>query len=174
MEKLLQFFQNLGQRFQELTPTNKAVALGLLALILGSVMAMSLWLQEPDYQLLYANLSEEDASAIYEQLQTQNVKPQLSNNGRTIHVPSNQVHELRLKLAGQGLPKGHEVGLELFEDMPLGMTEFIQKLNFQRALVTDAIGNPDPPHCDPSDFNRLGPLATRKRAQNHTDSASTD
>ncbi|MCA9484092.1 MAG: flagellar M-ring protein FliF [Nitrospina sp.] len=134
MEKLLQFFQNLGQRFQELTPTNKAVALGLLALILGSVMAMSLWLQEPDYQLLYANLSEEDASAIYEQLQTQNVKPQLSNNGRTIHVPSNQVHELRLKLAGQGLPKGHEVGLELFEDMPLGMTEFIQKLNFQRAL----------------------------------------
>ena len=134
MEKLLQFLQGLGQRFQELTPTNKAVALGLVALIMGSFMAMSLWLQEPDYQLLYANLSEEDAGTIYEQLKTQNIEPQLSANGTSIHVPSNMVHELRLKLASQGLPKGNDVGLELFEDMPLGMTEFIQKLNFQRAL----------------------------------------
>ncbi len=134
MEKLLQFLQGLGQRFQELTPTNKAVSLGLVALILGSFMAMALWLQEPDYQLLYANLSEEDAGTIYEQLKTQNVEPQLSANGTSIHVPSNMVHELRLKLASQGLPKGNDVGLELFEDMPLGMTEFIQKLNFQRAL----------------------------------------
>lgn len=134
MEKLIQFMQNLGQRFQELTSTNKAIALGLLALIIGSVMAMVLWLQEPDYQLLYANLSDDDAAAIFEQLKTQNLDPQLSNNGKTIHVPSSMVHEIRLKLASQGLPKGNDVGLELFEDMPLGMTEFIQKLNFQRAL----------------------------------------
>ncbi len=134
MEKILQFLQNLGTRFQELTPTNKAVALGLVALIAGSFMAMALWFQEPDYRLLYANLSEEDAGNIFEQLKTQNVEPQLSNNGKSIHVPSHMVHEIRLKLASQGLPRGNDVGLELFEEMPLGMTEFIQKLNFQRAL----------------------------------------
>lgn len=134
MDKILDFFKNLGTRFQELSPVNKAVALGLAALILGSFLAISLWVQQPDYQLLYANLSEEDAAAIVDELKTQNIPYELSNQGRTIRVPSPQVHELRLKLAAQGLPAGKEVGLELFEDTPLGMTDFVQKLNYQRAL----------------------------------------
>ena len=58
----------------------------------------------------------------------------MTNQGRNVSVPSNKVHEIRLSLASQGLPAGTEVGLELFEDTPMGMTEFTQKLNFQRAL----------------------------------------
>lgn len=134
MEKLLEFLQSLTTKFQEWTPIQKAVALGLTALALGSLLVMALWIQEPDYQLLYANLAEEDAAAVVDQLKTRNIPYQLGNQGRSIRVPSNLVHETRIALAGEGLPAGREVGLELFEDTALGMTEFVQKLNFQRAL----------------------------------------
>ena len=95
---------------------------------------MSLWLKTPDYQLLYANLSTEDAGAIVDKLKSQKIPFELSNQGRTIRVASDQLHEVRLQLAGEGLPEGSDVGLEIFDDTPLGMTEFVQKLNFQRAL----------------------------------------
>jgi flagellar M-ring protein FliF len=134
MENLLQFIQNLWKKFLALPPVNKAVALGGVALVLGALFSISLWVQKPDYQLLYANLSDQDAAAVVEQLGTQNIPHKLTNQGRNVAVPSNKVHEIRLSLASQGLPAGTEVGLELFEETPLGMTEFVQKLNFQRAL----------------------------------------
>ncbi len=134
METLIQFFRNLWTRFTGLSPTNMAVALGGVALVLGALISISLWVQSPDYQLLYANLSDQDAAAVVEQLDTQNIPRKLTNQGRNIHVPSSRMHEIRLNLASQGLPAGTEVGFELFEDTPLGMTEFVQKLNFQRAL----------------------------------------
>ncbi len=134
MDKLIQFFQNLWQRFLAMSTPNKVAALAVVSLVIGSLFAMTLWIQAPDYQVLYANLSDEDAAAVVEQLGTQNIEPRLANNGRTVLVPSDKVHEIRLSLASQGLPAGTEVGLELFEDTPLGMTEFVQKLNYQRAL----------------------------------------
>jgi flagellar M-ring protein FliF len=134
MDNLLQFIQNLWRKFLALSPVNMAVALGGAALTIGALISISLWVQSPDYQLLYANLSDQDAAAVVDQLNTQNIPHQLTNQGRNVSVPSNKVHEIRLNLASQGLPAGTEVGLELFEDTPLGMTEFVQKLNFQRAL----------------------------------------
>ena len=130
----MQFFQNLWKKFLALSPVNMAVALGGVALVIGALFSISLWVQKPDYQLLYTNLSDQDAAAVVDQLNTQNIPHQLTNQGRNVSVPSNKVHEIRLSLASQGLPAGTEVGLELFEDTPMGMTEFTQKLNFQRAL----------------------------------------
>jgi len=134
MNQFLQFLSNLATQYKELSPANKGIALGLAAAVVASILTMVLWIQTPDQQLLFANLTPEDASAIVEELKTQNIPYELTNNGRNIRVPSQQVHELRISLASQGLPEGSEVGLELFEDTPLGMTEFVQKLNFQRAL----------------------------------------
>ena len=134
MEKLTQFIQNLWKKFLSLSPVNMAVALGGVALVIGALFSISLWVKSPDYQLLYTNLSDQDAAAVVDQLSTQNIPHQLTNQGRNVSVPSNKVHEIRLNLASQGLPAGTEVGLELFEDTPMGMTEFTQKLNFQRAL----------------------------------------
>ena len=134
MENLIQFIQNLWKKFLALSPVNMAVALGGVALVIGALFSISLWVQTPDYQLLYANLSDQDAAAVVDQLNTQNIPHKLTNQGRNVAVPSNKVHEIRLSLASQGLPAGTEVGLELFEDTPMGMTEFVQKLNFQRAI----------------------------------------
>ena len=130
----MQFIQNLWRKFLDLSSVNKAVALGGVALVIGALITISLWVRSTDYQLLYTNLSDQDAAAVVQQLSTQNIPHKLTNNGRNVHVPSNKVHEIRLSLASQGLPAGTEVGLELFEDTPMGMTEFTQKLNYQRAL----------------------------------------
>jgi len=139
MDAFLEFLRNLGRRFNDLSPTNKAVALGLVAAMGAAVVAMMFWAQAPDYRILYANLDEKDAAAVVEELKMKNIPYELSNQGRNIRIPSGNVHEVRLNLASQGLPKGHEVGFELFEDTPLGMTEFVQKLNFQRALQGELV-----------------------------------
>jgi flagellar M-ring protein FliF len=134
MDNFQDFLGQLGERFNELSQGKKVAALSLVALALASLLVMSLWLKAPDYQLLYANLSQEDAGAIVEKLKSQKIPYEISNGGRTIRVASDMIHETRLQLAGEGLPEGSDVGLEMFEDTPLGMTDFIQKLNFQRAL----------------------------------------
>ena len=134
MDNFQDFLGQLGERFNELSQGKKVAALSLVALALASLLVMSLWLKAPDYQLLYANLSQEDAGAIVEKLKNQKIPYEVSNGGRTIRVASDMIHETRLQLAGEGLPEGSDVGLEMFEDTPLGMTDFIQKINFQRAL----------------------------------------
>ena len=134
MDNFQDFLGQLGERFNQLSQGKKVAALSLVALALASLLVMSLWLKAPDYQLLYANLSQDDAGAIVEKLKNQKIPYEVSNGGRTIRVASDMIHETRLQLAGEGLPEGSDVGLEIFEDTPLGMTDFIQKINFQRAL----------------------------------------
>jgi flagellar M-ring protein FliF len=134
MDNFQDFLGQLGDRFNELSQGKKVAALSLVALALASLLVMSLWMKAPDFQLLYSNLSQEDAGAIVEKLKNQKIPYEISNGGRTIRVASDMIHETRLQLAAEGLPEGSDVGLEIFEDAPLGMTDFIQKINFQRAL----------------------------------------
>jgi len=134
MNPIQTFFSQLSERFATLSQGQKVAALVLATVTIGSILAMSFWIKTPDLQLLYANLSEQDASAIVDNLKSQKIPYELSNQGKTIRVPANQVHEVRLKMASEGLPEGSEVGLEIFDKSSLGMTDFIQKLNFQRAL----------------------------------------
>ena len=134
MENFSDFLRQFGERFNELSQGKKVAALSLIALAMASLLVMSFWLKNPDFQLLYANLSPQDAGAVVDKLKSQKISYELSNEGRTIHIASDKLHEVRLQLASEGLPEGSDVGLEIFEDTPLGMTEFVQKLNFQRAL----------------------------------------
>ena len=114
MDNFQDFLGQLGERFNQLSQGKKVAALSLVALALASLLVMSLWLKAPDYQLLYANLSQEDAGAIVEKLKNQKIPYEVSNGGRTIRVASDMIHETRLQLAGEGLPEGSDVGLEMF------------------------------------------------------------
>ena len=134
MNPIQTIFSQLSERFTSLSQGQKVAALVLATVIIGSILSMSFWIKTPDLQLLYANLSEKDAAAIVDNLKSQKIPYELSNQGKTIRVPSNQVHEIRLKMASEGLPEGSDVGLEIFDKTSLGMTDFIQKLNYQRAL----------------------------------------
>ncbi|MCX8004094.1 MAG: flagellar basal-body MS-ring/collar protein FliF [Burkholderiaceae bacterium] len=108
------------------------LALGVAALV-AIVVATWLWSAHPTYRVLFTNLSDRDGGAIVAQLAQMNV-PYRTADGGTILVPQEKVHEARLKLAAQGLPKGSVVGFEIMETQKFGVTQFQEQVNYQRAL----------------------------------------
>ena len=104
------------------------------AAAIAVVLALVLWAKAPDYRVLYNNLSDEDGGAIVTQLTQMNIPYQFAENGGALMVPADKVHELRLRLAQQGLPKGGSVGFELMDKEKFGISQFSEQINYQRAL----------------------------------------
>ncbi len=98
------------------------------------IVAMVLWAKQPDYRTLYSNVSDQDGGAIVAQLTQMNIPYRFSETGGAIEVPADKVHELRLRLAQQGLPKGGAVGFELLDQEKFGISQFSEQVNYQRAL----------------------------------------
>ncbi|POP47584.1 flagellar M-ring protein FliF [Superficieibacter electus] len=98
------------------------------------VVAMVLWAKSPDYRTLFSNLSDQDGGAIVQQLTQMNIPYRFADNGGALEVPADKVHELRLRLAQQGLPKGGAVGFELLDQEKFGISQFSEQVNYQRAL----------------------------------------
>ena len=115
------------------TRSKLSFALGVAALA-GVVLAMTLWSSKGDFKVLYANLSDKDGGAVIAQLSQMNVPYRMSEGGAAILVPSGQVHDLRLKLATAGLPKGSVSGYELMDSARFGQTQFQERLTAQRGL----------------------------------------
>ncbi len=105
-----------------------------IAALAGIVVAAINWTHTPDYRVLFANLSDRDGGAVVATLSQMNVPYKFAEGGGAILVPANMVHDARLKLASQGLPKGGTVGFELMEAQRFGVTQFQERLNFQRGL----------------------------------------
>lgn len=123
-----------GARLAALPGRSKA-ALGLgLAALAAVVLAMTMWNSQGDYKVLYANLSDKDGGAIIAQLSQMNVPYKHADGGAAILVPAAKVHDVRLKLASAGLPKGSVVGYELMDGARFGQTQFQERLTFQRGL----------------------------------------
>jgi len=129
-----EFLSQVKSIFGALSPA-KRVALLLIAggTALGFYFLMT-WAGKPDFTYLARNLSPEDAGAVLAKLKEKKIEYQIDDNGGSILVPSVHVHELRMDLAAQGLPRGGGVGFEIFDTTKLGMTEFVQNINYQRAL----------------------------------------
>ena len=100
----------------------------------GVFTALAYWAGQPDYALLFGNLDAGDASKVVEALQSDGTKYEIKDGGSAIYVPREDVYELRLRFAGEGLVSEGPVGYELFDRGTLGMTDFMQKLNLKRAL----------------------------------------
>ncbi len=105
-----------------------------VAAVLAVVLALWMWNQQPEYRVLFANFTDRDGGAITGALDQMNIKHKFAEGGGAILVPADQVHDARLKLAAQGLPKGGNVGFELMENQKLGVSQFLEQVNFQRAL----------------------------------------
>ena len=104
------------------------------AAAIAIIVALFLWLRSPDYRVLLSNLSAKDGGDIVGQLTQMNVPYQIADNGSAILVPADKVHELRLKLAQSGLPKGGNTGFELLDKEQFGISQFSEQINYQRAL----------------------------------------
>ncbi|TDN67936.1 flagellar basal-body MS-ring/collar protein FliF [Paraburkholderia sp. BL10I2N1] len=105
-----------------------------VALLVAIVAGLVLWSRAPDYKVLYSNLSDRDGGAIITALQAANIPYKFSDSGGAILVPAEQVHEMRLRLASQGLPKAGSVGFELMDNQKFGISQFAEQINYQRAL----------------------------------------
>ncbi len=126
-QSLLDLWKQLG--------LNQRVSLVVAAIaVAAGLIAVVLWSRRPDYQLLYARLSEKDAAQIIGQLQTQNIPHQVSAGGTAVSVPADQVYKLRMDLASKGLPSGDGVGFEIFDKGQFGLSDFVQRTNYLRAV----------------------------------------
>lgn len=105
-----------------------------IAAVIAIMAGVWMWGQQPDYRVLFSNFSDRDGGAIVASLEQMNVPYKFAEGGGAILVPANQVYEARLKLASQGLPKGGNVGFELMENQKMGVSQFVEQINFQRAL----------------------------------------
>jgi flagellar M-ring protein FliF len=105
-----------------------------VAAIVAVMSGVWMWSQQPDYRVLFSNFSDRDGGSIVASLQQMNIPYKFAEGGGAILVPANQVYDARLKLASQGLPKGGSVGFELMENQKLGVSQFLEQVNFQRAL----------------------------------------
>lgn len=134
MEPLIRFFSQIWKGFTALENSRKLSILIIAAVSLIGIVGMVYWTNNAEYRVLFSNLGAEDAGNIVARLQEKKIPYKLSATGDSILVPSEKISELRLELASSGLPQGGGVGFEIFDTKSLGATEFVQQLNYQRAL----------------------------------------
>ncbi|UCD95218.1 MAG: flagellar M-ring protein FliF [Candidatus Zixiibacteriota bacterium] len=134
MEYLKRLFKNISEFVRAMTPSQAIMLIGVVAgLIVGAVVVSS-WISDASYSTLYSNLDPTEAGEIADYLTEQNTPFKLSDGGRTISVPSGDVYKVRISLASQGMPQSGNIGYGILDQSNLGMTEFLQNLNFRRAL----------------------------------------
>ena len=95
---------------------------------------MLYWAQRPDMKLLYGRLGEKEASEVVQALEEQNIKFELGGGGTSIYVPAKDVYRVRMDLAAKGLPNSDGVGFEIFDRSNFGISDFVQRTNYTRAL----------------------------------------
>ncbi|MHB8842187.1 MAG: flagellar basal-body MS-ring/collar protein FliF [Candidatus Aquicultor sp.] len=125
--------KNAQTGWQKLEVNQKMIIMITVILFVVALGSLIYWVSRPSYSVLFSNLSPEDASSIVTKLQEKKIPYQLSGT-QTIQVPSDQVYETRIELAGAGLPQGGTVGFEIFDQSNFGLSEFTQKINYRRAL----------------------------------------
>ena len=125
--------ERLREAFNRLADQQKIIFMVALAAIVAVIVGTTLWSRQPDWKVLFSNLTEKDGGAIVAVLETQNVPHRYSDSGALL-VPAERVHEVRLKLATQGLPRGGLVGFELMENQKFGTSQFAEQVNYQRGL----------------------------------------
>lgn len=123
----------LREAVDRLNSQQKMLLAVALAAIVAVLVGTILWSRQPEYKILFSNLGEKDGGAIVTALEQQNIPHKMSDSG-AILVPAERVHEIRLKLASAGLPRGGSVGFELMENQKFGISQFAEQVNYQRGL----------------------------------------
>ena len=127
LEKVKEFWGkfSVSQRF---------FMIGGLAFTIALGVVLTSWMLRPNFQTLYSKLSAEDANRVVTLLQANNTPYELADAGTTVKVPEGSVYDLRIKVAGEGNLVGQGIGFEIFDTVQMGQTDFVQRINYQRAL----------------------------------------
>lgn len=134
MASITDYWDQVKQMLNKFSLGQKISLAGLgMGLLVGFILIMS-WAARPKFTVLFSNLNPKDAGKIIDELKTGKIEYQVDAGGTMILVPEDQVYEQRMKFANLGVPQDGIVGYEIFDQTKLGMTDFVQKLNYHRAL----------------------------------------
>jgi flagellar M-ring protein FliF len=129
-----QLLERLSALRGSLTNAQLASLAGAFTLAVGLVVGSAYWLNAPTYRLLFADMDAESASQVADRLRSLDVPYQLTDGGRSVRVPESQIDQLRIDFASQGLPVSGRIGFEIFDRTAFGQTEFLEQVNYRRAL----------------------------------------
>ncbi len=130
----MEFLHKIVLIWQKVGLVQRALLVAVL-LTAGAVGALLIhWARTPDMRMLYQDLPAAEASKITEKISAKGIAYELRDGGTTVYVPKEQVYQLRLDLAKEGLPAGEQNGYKLFDDEKLGVSPFVQNINLKRAL----------------------------------------
>lgn len=132
---------NVDALFAKLKAAFTTLSVGQLAsltlafiAVVGLTIGSAYYLNTPTYGVLFSDLDAEAATAVTSKLKSEKIAYSIDDGGKTIRVPLNRVDDLRLELAGQGMPGSGRIGFELFDRTAFGVTDFLEHVNYRRAL----------------------------------------
>ncbi|WP_045215921.1 flagellar basal-body MS-ring/collar protein FliF [Desulfonatronovibrio magnus] len=131
---LEQFMTRATSIWANSTLSQRILIGGLAGSVILTFIMLMFFMTRPDYEILYTNLNTEDASRVMNVLDRENARYRLEDGGTTVSVPRDDLHRLRLVVAGEGVMHGSGIGYELFDESRIGQTDFVQRINYQRAL----------------------------------------
>ena len=134
MQSIKELLKQLAGIWNELGLNQKVTVMAAGFAVVAALVAVLVWGGRTDYSLLYGNLDTAEAGRVTQALDASSVKYKISQGGGSIYVPSSQVHQMRMQLATQGIPKGEGIGYELLDKNTLGMSDFMQHANYNRAV----------------------------------------
>ncbi len=130
----MDFLQKIVLVWQKVSLVHRALLVGVVVATTIIASLLVHWARKPDMRMLYQDLSPAEASAITEKISEKGIPYLLRDGGATVYVPREQVYQLRLDLAKEGLPTGEQNGYRLFDDEKIGVSPFVQNVNLKRAL----------------------------------------
>lgn len=130
---------NVQQRFAKLPQKNKIGIMVGVPVLIAILASMFMWANNTTYRVLFSGLNDQDGGAIVEALTQLKIPYEFNTSGTAILVPSDKVYDTRLALASQGLPKGSVSGFEAMDNQKLGITQFQEQVNYQRALEGELV-----------------------------------
>ena len=134
MQAIKELFKQLGGIWNELGLNQKITVSATTLAVIAGVITVLIWSGRTEYSLLYGNLDPVEAGKVTQSLDESNIEYKISGGGGSIYVPRGEVHQMRMKLATQGIPKGEGMGYELLDKNTLGMSDFMQHANYNRAV----------------------------------------
>ena len=134
VEQFGNIFSGLSGIFYQMNTRQKTELLMITLMTIALFSLIVWWAGRTEFEVLFYDMSSSETGTVIEKLKENNVSYKLENGGTKILVPTDQVQELRLKLAYQGLPKSGIIGYEIFDRSNLGMSNFVQQINYRRAL----------------------------------------
>lgn len=124
----------LAEIWKQLGPAQRLTLVAAGLIVLGGLTAVAVWSARTPYALLYGRLSEAEAARVIAALDDAKVPYKIGAGGGSIYVPADKVHVMRMQLAGRGIPRGDGVGFEIFDKPNFGISDFVQRANYLRAL----------------------------------------